>query len=363
MGCYTNTDGGDHVITRTLTFCKESSNINYIIGDPENPGNGGGIVTPSDPTPIVTQPLLLFAERAFVNGLSVAQKQWWENALNANAKQTILDYLKKNPNEEEFSKELINECIAENLDEENAKSFIIASIIEDKIDDSLLDECTKGILDKLKNLQQNDIVKIITKLGNVDSLYKVKIISVADSELNWNELAVTNWQTENGSAVPYNYSIKIKNSFTSVGTDLGIASTILHELVHAYFLSLIDDCHYQNNCEQLQAFPEVWNYYVQHTSTNGGSQHEQLAQSYVNILATALQEFHTGTSLTNGQQPLQLYTDLAWGGLQGTVPYQALSSSDIFRINKTDAAENYNQPQYNITGTALEYFPQGTPCP
>lgn len=47
----------------------------------------------------------------------------------------------------------------------------IAQVIEDNIDDSKLDPCTKGILSKLKSQTTNDIASIFTKLGGDSQIY------------------------------------------------------------------------------------------------------------------------------------------------------------------------------------------------
>ncbi|WP_326935595.1 hypothetical protein [Flavobacterium sp. PL11] len=59
----------------------------------------------------------------------------------------------------------------------------------------------------------------------------------------------------------YNYKIYISTDYENK-TKLFIASLQLHELVHANFFSLIDDCLIQNNCQLLVTFPELWEYYV-----------------------------------------------------------------------------------------------------
>src|SRR5690606_18606770 len=115
-------------------------------------------------------------------------------------------------------------------------------IIENNIDDSELDPCSKQILGELKGLGQNDIALVLAKLDNPVSLYNCKIKSqLPNNPLN---LAETNWQQDGqNNAVSYSYLIKIKPTYPIQATRLGIAATLMHELIHSYFLSLIDDCH------------------------------------------------------------------------------------------------------------------------
>jgi hypothetical protein len=59
-----------------------------------------------------------------------------------------------------------------------ATEMLIAQTIQDNTDDSELDTCTKGVLDKLKLLSQNDIASIFEKFGlPTNSTYNLKIIS------------------------------------------------------------------------------------------------------------------------------------------------------------------------------------------
>lgn len=249
---------------------------------------------------------------------------------------------------------------------QNNLTSIKPLIIEEQIKDNNLDPCAKSLLNKLKNLSQSDISFILNKLG-VNSTYTLNIIT--DYPADPNALASTNWNTNaSGNIIPYNYNIKIRPDYTSLGTDLAIAGTILHEIIHAYFLSLIDDCTQTSNCTLLQNFPDLWNFYVANQNngvyTNGISQHNQLAQSYVNALGASLQEFITSIPLSANQTPEQVYLDIAWYGLEGTIPYNALPQVDKDRAKfRFENVELLNQSAVNLNGQTI--VPKGTrtsPC-
>jgi hypothetical protein len=53
------------------------------------------------------------------------------------------------------------------------------------------------------------------------------------------------------------------------------------------------------------------------------AQHEIIANKFVNIIASTVQEFHTGESINSGY-PMQAYLDLAWAGLGGTSIYKEI---------------------------------------
>lgn len=83
-----------------------------------------------------------------------------------------------------------------------------------------------------------------------------------------------------------------------------MAATILHELLHAYFLSIVDD-NYETGSTELENFPNLWNYYVlsQGNGANLWTACYIIANLYVKKLARALQEFHTGNPVLDSDEP------------------------------------------------------------
>ena len=270
-----------------------------------------------------------------------------------------------------ISKLFIKDCLDKiNQDPNDVLTSITPFLIEKKIDDSELDLCSKSVLNAIRNSQNNDIATIISKLDNSPSLYKTKIVNLdlgtpayTNGETNW-----TGAIDGGGIYTAFDYTIQINSNLINQGTKLEIYATTLHELIHAYFLSLIDDCiASSSNCAPLQSFPYLWEQYVNYINGNSPnvtssiSQHNELATKYVDIIAAALEEFQPGL-------PNQYYKDMAWGGLDGTIPYEnnnplnrILTSEDKIRINKIHQAEALNTPQYNPSGV-LTYFPKGIPC-
>jgi hypothetical protein len=166
-----------------------------------------------------------------------------------------------------------------------------------------------------------------------------------------------------------NYQITINQDYlngvidsepNSPPTDLSVATTLIHEIIHAYFLSIIDQQKSTGN-SSLSDFPTLFEAYVR--STNPGSpsndmadaHHAEIANRYVDIMASALQEFNTGTPVASGAAQ-QMYKDLAWGSLQGTPIYNAkLSAADKDRIAQRKTVEARNKSRGNQN-------PQGKPC-
>ncbi|WP_158730378.1 MULTISPECIES: hypothetical protein [unclassified Flavobacterium] len=181
---------------------------------------------------------------------------------------------------------------------------------EDKIDDSELDDCTKEIMDKINQDTNNDIVKILEKFGT--SEYNVKL-QMGPTALN--NYAETKVISKN------NYSITVSNNSFSDATKLYRATGLLHEMVHAYMLSIVDDYKIYPTNAPFNGFPELFKLYVQKTGSGNtlAAQHEDMANKYVNAIASALEKYHLGN--TSGPVSLadkQVFADLAWSGLDGT---------------------------------------------
>lgn len=67
-----------------------------------------------------------------------------------------------------------------------------------------------------------------------------------------------------------------------------------------------------------------------------------MAQKYARTIGATLQEFQTGVPVHANQEPLQVYTDLAWGGLQEAPIFAEkfpVGSPDYLRIKGRYDAE------------------------
>ncbi|MCC9017680.1 MULTISPECIES: hypothetical protein [Flavobacterium] len=232
----------------------------------------------------------------------------------------------------------------------------------EQIKDNNLDPCGKSALEKLKNLKQNDITKMLQRFGGPISPYDVTM----------QKGPVLGGPSVFGQTIKLsdnNYQITINQDYlngvidsepNSPPTDLSVATTLIHEIIHAYFLSIIDQQKSTGN-SSLSDFPTLFEAYVR--STNPGSpsndmadaHHAEIANRYVDIMASALQEFNTGTPVASGAAQ-QMYKDLAWGSLQGTPIYNAkLSTADKDRIAQRKTVEARNKSRGNQN-------PQGKPC-
>lgn len=95
---------------------------------------------------------------------------------------------------------------------------------------------------------------------------------------------------------------------------------------------------------------------VNHFPIGPDLHHEEIANSYVNAIASALQEFQPGL-------PMQIYEDLAWAGLNGTPIFDVkfpVGNPNRQRILNRGACEQNGTPIGQ--GTPNQQNPMGQPC-
>lgn len=222
-----------------------------------------------------------------------------------------------------------------------------AFLIENSIISTQLDPCSAQILTELKNLQQNDIAMIISRFGTPNSVYDWEI-KTANPLINSNNDAETDWKRDsNDNALDYNYLTHIKPNYINQATQIAIARTILHEMLHAYLISLIDDA-LITGCSEVTNFPILWNALVNKTYNNNPNRlhHEEISRKLITPLQDALKEWD-GAKESN-----RYYEDLAWGALEGTSTFNLLypnSSTSRNRILNTNRAEDTNSIQGGVT--------------
>jgi hypothetical protein len=237
-------------------------------------------------------------------------------------------------------------------DEFSFEDFVTAFFIEQNIILPNLDPCSNNLLTQLKSLQQNDIAKIIARFDAPNSIYNWEV--QASTPTVPGNAAETDWKRDaGGNAIDYNYLTHINPSYVNQATKIAIARTILHELLHTYLISLVDDA-ILTGSNDVTNFPMLWNALVNNTYNNNPNQlqHEIIGRKFIEPLRDALKEWD------GALQPNQYYEDLAWGALLGTGTFNALfpsGSADRNRIINTNNAEDTNSIQNGIT-------PKSNPC-
>lgn len=230
----------------------------------------------------------------------------------------------------------------------SSSSTTAPSAIEKQIVSDSLNNCPKEALEQLKKGTNASIAKILSKLG-ASKVFTVtiksdsKIVRPASSTIS----------------SPNNYKIAVSTNYTSA-TSLFRASNLLHEIVHCYFFSLVDDYTAKNNPAIFNDFPTLFQKFVdkKYPGSKDSAHHDEMANSYVNAIGAALQEFQTGIAVKDGETPNQIYTDLAWGGLQ-----EASIFMQKFPVNSEEYKRiigRYNGESTNSTINGQT--PAGKPC-
>lgn len=240
--------------------------------------------------------------------------------------------------------------------------------IEDYIDDTELDPCTKDILNKLKNLHDGDIAAMLKRFSTDGSIFTIHMSTGLMDSKSSNIWANTTPTKGSGTDVNMVFNQDYINGKDNPNppTDLSVATTMAHEIVHAYLISLLE----QNKAfgaPGIYDFPTVYEAYVQYQITKDKSilpaaHHELIAEKYVKSIAATIQEFHTGVSVGLGS-PKQVYLDLAWGGLKDT---NAFSNNYPDNLNHKNYKERerilariYTEKRGSEYGSNS---PIGTPC-
>jgi hypothetical protein len=84
-------------------------------------------------------------------------------------------------------------------------------------------------------------------------------------------------------------------------------------------LSVVDDYDTYPTNASFNDFPELFKRYVEKINGNNAdyTQHEDMANKYVDTIASSLDEFQN-TDFLNFTSDKQVFIDMAWSGLQGT---------------------------------------------
>lgn len=213
----------------------------------------------------------------------------------------------------------------------------VAEKIEERIKDSL-DPCPKTVLEKLKNTTNTDIKTILETLG-ASKVFNVNIVSGYAGGL----------PAQSTSSTPFNYTTTVSQDYTAA-TKLFRASNLLHEIVHVYFMSIVDDFiaqGYSQTNYNLNSFPSLFQAYCdkKYPPSNtiaANAHHLEMANQYVDAIGSTLQEYNKLND-PKGIIPYQVYSDLAWGGLMDApVFYEKFTpgSTDAIRIKNRYASES-----------------------
>ena len=209
--------------------------------------------------------------------------------------------------------------------------IVSPSPIRDKIDDTQLSDCHKQVLNSL--IGKSDWISY-TVFKLFGSSIKFDINFVTTNANDRDEAGWTDYPFNyNASTGRYKTNIYINNRYES--TNLSVAKTILHEIMHAYLMF-----EHKNNPNFSEVYEDLVNSWAA-TRDLGYSQHEEIG-NYIDEIAKALQNYDS-----NSQSGIDYYYGLSWGGLAQTSAFSALSNdvqADYLKIindelNNTSSAK------------------------
>lgn len=196
------------------------------------------------------------------------------------------------------------------------------------IKDELGNKNLKQILADVLKIKEGKIGEIVSKfLGN--TTYWVWIIDEDDLPEN------ANGETQ---LMPDGVLTILDYHKLKIASNLSVARTIIHEMVHAY-LTL----YFRYDAENAtRDYPAILNAWVTSTDPDYNEiQHDEIERSFIVEIALALDEYSGIVGLNDVDK--YVYSDLAWGGLD----FQnntGLTREIKQRIENRLLAEQYNEP-------------------
>ena len=205
--------------------------------------------------------------------------------------------------------------------------------VNQSINTAGLSPCIQNVVNDIQKLSSKSTVGgIINKF--CDGLNKTMNWNLADKSLPAGQYGATSqfYNTATGEVTTF-----LDPSKYQTATTISVARTILHESIHAYLIALsrTDPTSYG------KTYTDMINDYSQQKFGGDGNaiQHEEFVRDFRISIAKALQEFGESKGYSHSQQ---FYSDMAWGGLQGTTVFQKLQISDQKRINNVVEIELTN---------------------
>lgn len=244
----------------------------------------------------------------------------------------------------------------------------IAAAIQKKINADKLDACTKAVLDKLKNLKQANIAAMIQRFNSGGSIFNINMSTGQIPDNNSSIWAQTTPMSGSSTDINMVFNQDYINGKYNPNppTDLSVATTMAHEIIHAYLISQLQQ-YKSGEASGICDFPTVYDAFVkQKISSNPNilpeAQHELIASAYVNAIASTIEEFQTGQPVTSGY-PKQVYLDMAWGGLITTAIFTKNYPNDPNHKNYKDRERIMARINTEKLGSIYgSNMPIGTPC-
>ena len=251
---------------------------------------------------------------------------------------------------------------------------IVPSTYNDKFDDFLFDQisnnliinnnlgpCNSAIINEFKTAPASNpnLARFLDKFNFNTKNPTVYGLEIKIDNLPSPNKSVTNYRYLLPQTSYGDYVIKIDANFSYTATKMAKVRTLVHEIIHAYLISLIDDATVGTGSIDISNYTDLINAIEQNLYGINPSyyQHEAMANRFVGLIANVLKKFDGGT------QPNQYYSDLAWGGLQNTDVYKALYPLDTENDQRITAINDAEDTNSNATTPdGITFTPKSQPC-
>ncbi|MFK8285285.1 SprT-like domain-containing protein [Capnocytophaga canis] len=201
--------------------------------------------------------------------------------------------------------------------------------MEDEIIDNLTNPCAKRILNQMRSdTGRINIANLMTPEIKRQHNFSQMIIDLFEKS-SQTHLTFTNGTTKNGAnGSTKGTTITLNNNYLQTATQLAIARTIIHEMVHAYLEFM-----YKKPLENGFTFKEAMEKYAKDRGMDVESEnfHHEFMGQYVEAMAVSLQQWDIqyGTRRDLG---FEYYKALSFGGLfQVDVNGKIVTETDSFK--------------------------------
>ncbi|KAF2516863.1 hypothetical protein E0W68_11650 [Flavobacterium salilacus subsp. salilacus] len=334
--------------------------ININITIPTQPGDQGPVIHPGGviswpggvvPEPVVTKPAVNFTLVVFKQDITPEEYRWLMRfynkeitdgilkllgktyPLNPNADREalahrILDFAMQNENNKELAKQLLEFLDEEEYSQEsieaaeNAIEDIENGDIPDNIINAVTGECQANIVTDAYSVCSglNTIfLDIYEGSDTYNVVYKRSAILEPDVAGRTDLLSKT---TNSSGQQIYSFVIYLNNNYVNTATDISIATTVIHENLHAillYFrtigLTNINSSNLTYNPTYVELIDAYTNKLIELGNApflSGGNAHHEFMSYLVDNIAESIKAF----GLSKGyQKPDSFYYAMAWQGL------------------------------------------------
>lgn len=198
--------------------------------------------------------------------------------------------------------------------------------------------CLRGIIENLGNFNSDG--RPLPYIGNTNKLstyIKNLFEELQDVEINFSVLNL-GYGYVNGKSRTFQkgkrYGIGISHELLENASELFIAKTVIHEMLHVYFKIKLD----KEGVEKEIDDSFIYDFNQLFKKQFRQAEHSMMTK-YVEVLAESLAAYD------DDRHEFKYYQSLAWSGLEGTEEYQKLSDEEkeeIFKIAKYEREANPN---------------------